>query len=342
MKRLVCEMCGSEDLIKEEGVFVCQNCGCKYSPEEAKKMMVEGTVDVSGSTVKVDNSDKLNNLYTLARRARDENNSEDASKYYNQIAVEDTSSWEAQFYKVYYTCMQTKIAYMGNSCVKLSNTVESTFNLIAANISDSDEQLAAYREVYGKSINYAFMIVDNITKQMHEYSDPGYALKFTKEQSSGVLVLIVKLGDECKKVGLKEEAVVAYKAYEIFLGSSVTVMDDDTKNSIIQRIKELEPDYTAPEPPKKNGGCYIATAVYGSYDCPQVWTLRRYRDYTLAESWYGRAFIHAYYAVSPTIVKCLGDKEWFKKLWRRKLNQMIEKLNMAGVDDSPYEDRDWK
>ena len=40
-----------------------------------------------------------------------------------------------------------------------------------------------------------------------------------------------------------------------------------------------------------SGGCYVATAVYGSYDCPQVWTLRRYRDYTLAETWYGRAFI---------------------------------------------------
>ena len=26
------------------------------------------------------------------------------------------------------------------------------------------------------------------------------------------------------------------------------------------------------------GGCYVATAVYGSYDCPQVWTLRRYRE----------------------------------------------------------------
>ena len=29
-----------------------------------------------------------------------------------------------------------------------------------------------------------------------------------------------------------------------------------------------------------NGACYVATAVYGSYDCPEVWTLRRFRDYT--------------------------------------------------------------
>lgn len=55
MKQLVCEMCGSKDLVKQDGIFVCQACGTKYSVEEAKKMMIEGTVDVQG-TVKVDNS----------------------------------------------------------------------------------------------------------------------------------------------------------------------------------------------------------------------------------------------------------------------------------------------
>jgi len=34
-------------------MFVCQHCGTKYSVEEAKKLMIEGTVDVQG-TVKVD------------------------------------------------------------------------------------------------------------------------------------------------------------------------------------------------------------------------------------------------------------------------------------------------
>ena len=36
--------------------------------------------------------------------------------------------------------------------------------------------------------------------------------------------------------------------------------------------------------PQNSGGCYVATCVYGSYDCPQVWTLRRFRDNTLAET----------------------------------------------------------
>lgn len=66
-----------------------------------------------------------------------------------------------------------------------------------------------------------------------------------------------------------------------------------------------------------SGGCYVATAVYGSYDCPQVWTLRRYRDYDLAEHWYGRAFIRVYYTISPTIVRCFGASKWFKKICRK-------------------------
>lgn len=51
------------------------------------------------------------------------------------------------------------------------------------------------------------------------------------------------------------------------------------------------------------GGCYVATCVYGSYDCPEMWTIRRFRDYTLDATWYGRLFIKCYYATSPTIVK---------------------------------------
>lgn len=88
-------------------------------------------------------------------------------------------------------------------------------------------------------------------------------------------------------------------------------------------------------------GCYIATAVYGSYDCPQVWTLRRYRDYTLAKTWYGRAFIRTYYAISPTLVKWFGHTEWFKKMWQGTLERMVEKLQFKGVESTPYEDRNW-
>lgn len=94
-------------------------------------------------------------------------------------------------------------------------------------------------------------------------------------------------------------------------------------------------------PQSASGGCYVATAVYGSYDCPEVWTLRRYRDDQLAKSWKGRLFIHTYYAISPTLVKWFGNTEWFKNMWKPELDKMVKKLRDAGVDDSPYDDIKW-
>lgn len=98
MKRLTCEMCGSTDLIKQDGVFVCQTCGCKYSTEEAKKMMVEGTVEVTG-TVKVDNSAAIENYLDMARNALDASNNKEADDYCNRIIEMDMTNWEAWFIK---------------------------------------------------------------------------------------------------------------------------------------------------------------------------------------------------------------------------------------------------
>lgn len=87
-----------------------------------------------------------------------------------------------------------------------------------------------------------------------------------------------------------------------------------------------------------SGGCYIATAVYGTYDCPEVWTLRRFRDYTLDATWYGRLFIKTYYAFSPTVVKWFGNTEWFRRMWKSKLDRMVKELQNKGVQSTPYKD----
>lgn len=86
-------------------------------------------------------------------------------------------------------------------------------------------------------------------------------------------------------------------------------------------------------------GCYIATCVYGSYDCPEVWTLRRYRDEILEKSWFGRLFIKTYYAVSPVMVKWFGRSVWFKRMWKPFLDRMVANLRAKGVEDTPYVDK---
>jgi len=77
-------------------------------------------------------------------------------------------------------------------------------------------------------------------------------------------------------------------------------------------------------------GCYIATCVYGSYDCPEVWTLRQFRDNELSNLWLGRQFIRIYYAVSPKIVELFGNRKWFAKLWKPIIDKIVCKLQNSG------------
>lgn len=90
-----------------------------------------------------------------------------------------------------------------------------------------------------------------------------------------------------------------------------------------------------------SGGCYIATAIYGSYDCPEVWTLRRFRDLKLAESVFGRAFIKLYYSTSPTLVKWFGKTLFFKKTFKPILDKLVYVLQHEGVESTPYKDIEW-
>ena len=129
MKQLTCEMCGSTELLKQEGVFVCQTCGTKYSVEEAKKMMIEGTVEVQG-TVKLDTSDKLENLYQLARRAKDDDNVEEAEKYYSMIICENPNDWEAAFYRLYFSTKNCTVAQMESKLYTFADGLASIFEII--------------------------------------------------------------------------------------------------------------------------------------------------------------------------------------------------------------------
>lgn len=117
--------------------------------------------------------------------------------------------------------------------------------------------------------------------------------------------------------------------------------DDLTVYVRFTKSKNLHFSTEAQEVDTRKKGCYVATAIYGSYDCPQVWTLRRFRDYSLATTWYGRAFIRTYYAISPTLVKWFGNTTWFKNIWKPALDKMVSKLNNMGVENTPYNDTEW-
>ncbi len=164
MKRIVCEMCGSSDLIKQDGIYVCQYCGCKYTVEEAKKLMVEGTVDVSGSTVKVDDSEELKNLYQLARRAKNDNNAKNAEKYYDQILIKDPTNWEAAFYEVYFQAVACSDAQLKFAIRSVANNVDTTLKLIRDHVEDPSDQEDHVMEMAGRCTTIADIFWERAAK----------------------------------------------------------------------------------------------------------------------------------------------------------------------------------
>jgi hypothetical protein len=71
------------------------------------------------------------------------------------------------------------------------------------------------------------------------------------------------------------------------------------------------------------GGCFIATAAYGSYLAPQVRVLRDFRDNVLMTNGPGRSFVKFYYAVSPPIADVISRSPALRTLTRWYLTPIV-------------------
>lgn len=77
---------------------------------------------------------------------------------------------------------------------------------------------------------------------------------------------------------------------------------------------------------ESSGGCYIATAVYGGYEHPQVIKLRIFRDKVLARSAVGRLIIKTYYQISPPLARKLERGHRMNNFVRAFLDGFIKAL----------------
>lgn len=262
MKQLTCEMCGSTDLIKQNGLYICQSCGTKYSVEEAKKMMVEGTVEIQGTVevtgmVQMDTSTEIDNLYQIARRARDEDNEQNAAKYYDMIKMKDPTSWEASFYQVYFSAMLCKIAQIKNAAMAMSNCQKTVLTMVKEHVQDLNDKAAIIQEIIERNKCIAILLHEN-SKSWWEKSD----MSFSEYRSNTLEIrnILYTCGDEIERIFAEEPMLVSMAAIAWKYGVELSDgLDSDDYDSILEiydeKIRRYDADYA-----------YVKNFLFKKYD----------------------------------------------------------------------------
>lgn len=190
MKQIVCEVCGSNDLVKEDGCFICQYCGAKYSPEEAKRLIVEvnGKVDVSGSKVTVDNTSFVERSLENARRAKAKEDWEECEKYYNMVEQYEPTNIEAIFYSSY---GKARMALVDSDRFKREQKIKVLKNSISIIDDNYDNSPDKYEEnkVLIQNINADLLSMMNSSFVMNTVNNGNY----TSNDSSYTFDMFIEL-----------------------------------------------------------------------------------------------------------------------------------------------------
>jgi Zn-dependent metalloprotease len=79
------------------------------------------------------------------------------------------------------------------------------------------------------------------------------------------------------------------------------------------------------------GGCFIATAAYGSYMADEVMLLRQFRDQWLIPNGIGRSFVNLYYKYSPPVAEIIRGNKSMRFAARTALAPLVYGIKYPAV-----------
>jgi uncharacterized repeat protein (TIGR02543 family) len=97
----------------------------------------------------------------------------------------------------------------------------------------------------------------------------------------------------------------------------------DADKTITASFSAISTDHGDGDEGTKKGGCFIATAAYGSPLHPHLDTLRDFRDKYLMPNGFGRKFVELYYRYSPGIANFIAGHKLLKAAVRVNLLPVI-------------------
>ena len=347
MKALVCELCGSNDFAIQDGLYICQSCGTKYEPEPTDAKTV-------ASSVANGEFDEVENLKVLAARAMEVEDYEKAADYYDAALLKRPNDWEMVFNRARCGIYDDRgsSSMLDNYC-----TFERSYNAVYMLIKDTyrsvDDRIKAVETVTARTIEFTefdnSMLSHELLRLRVSANGARSQLDLLQRMTIETLIACgennaIVMHDHKRNAALNDLALQCYVKALGLLDKSPDIyfaVKDEYREKLLKLARQVDPDYEPPVVEEDEKHCYVATAVYGSYDCPQVWVLRRFRDFSLAKTLGGRAFIRFYYAISPKLVKRFGSSAWFRSCCKRPLDALVARCRVRGYSDEPYDDRGW-
>ena len=328
--------------------------------EETKRQMEEENPELKNLPNKKAETNKINTLLTEARAHMEQKQMDMAQQKYQEILTQNPYIWEAVFYSEFCAYAVTSPADVQLSAIPI-HTLHITRAAEKA-IPLSKAQLYTRADL----MQYIGSMITAITTQATHYfsatmkfykSNPHapHAQEDKNNRIQAIIQMLFSIGDAFDATYRDIEDLFNLSAYVCWRTGMVCYENCDMPQpkgayEHLIKMQQVKPSYhcekeitsadaeTYTPKAESKSGCYIATCAYGSYDCPQVWTLRRFRDQLLAKSTGGRAAIRLYYTISPKIVKCFGQNRLFTKTARALLDVLVNKLKRCGFSSLPYED----
>lgn len=302
MKAMVCELCRSNSFSKREDFYQCDYCRTKFTPEQARRMLVEGTV-------KIDRSDDTARLLVIARNAFDGGNKLEAYEYANRVLEIDSHNGQAWYIK---GASAGWGASLGSVRPKIREMMQC-FNAGVASL--NGPELNQYRSGCAQA---ARSIVENLYRSSTQHLRSNLHVQQVWGEHldrSGVLMDAAEasFGFDNNPQSLKLAIWIASENIE---GETRKIANQppiirhlvpqhaahltDRINRWAHTIRRFEPGFTAPIPkPKRLGACFVVTATFGREDAMPVVLLREFRDEVLLCTSVGQGIISWYYKHGP-------------------------------------------
>jgi tetratricopeptide (TPR) repeat protein len=176
--------------------------------------------------------------------------------------------------------------------------------------------------------------IQEAQRAIHLYGESAEPLRLSEsyeQLGAGLSLYSMTVEDSDEMANLLRQSIAAYERV-----LQLKPNNDDARYHL-EKARERLAMINEEEPARNSGGCFVATAVYGSPMAPEVVTFRRFRDGVLLVSRPGTALVAFYYFVSPPLALIISKVPLLRIITREFLLEPILRLLKGIENESPSE-----